>query len=344
MRTLLTIGLLLVRSGLACQALFTGSPCTATVGTSSRNYSTVTACAGAIPVTLDANYVCSLYNDSTFTAFPNITGFTMGSYSITVTAAAGQSFQDQGSVRTNALKVDQTKGVAVIENVGYGSLFSVTPGAAIIISRIQFENTSTTSGGVVTYSGTAGSPNVIIHDCILMSNGAPPFNSAYNTNLYNSVVINMLATKSGVLCYWNCIVEGNTIMTPTTVGVSSGSGVSCLYSPNCTVTSNIIVGFSGSSTVNTAGDYNASDYASQLPGSHNTSLTYSASVPFANATTSSLDLRTTLATLTGKGAMVSGYGMDISGYTRASPPTPGAWELGATSTPRHRQVISGGGQ
>ena len=343
MRTLLTIGLLLVRSGLACQALFTGSPCTATVGTSSRNYSTITACAGAIPVTLDANYVCSLYNDSTFTAFPNITGFTMGSYSITVTAAAGQSFQDQGSVRTNALKVDQTKGVAVIENVGYGSLFSVTPGAAIIISRIQFENTSP-SGGVVSAIGTAGSPNVIIHDCILMSNGASPFYSTYNTNLYNSVVINMLASQSGVACYYNCIVEGNTIMTPTTVGVSSGSGVSCLYSPNCTVTSNIIVGFSGSSTVNTAGDYNASDYASQLPGSHNTSLTYSASVPFANAITSSLDLRTTLATLTGKGAMVSGYGMDISGYTRASPPTPGAWELGATSTPRHRQVISGGGQ
>src|ERR1017187_9110968 len=106
--------LLLVQCAWGCATGFSGTPCTATVGTASRNFTTPTACIANIPANLVADgnsYVCALYNDAEFTAGFTINGFTTNStHTITVTAASGHSFQDNAGVRTNALRYNQVNG------------------------------------------------------------------------------------------------------------------------------------------------------------------------------------------------------------------------------------------
>src|SRR5690242_21166626 len=93
---------------------------TSSIGTGGgRTYSTIQAWENALPGTLSANEIGECYNDSEFAPASqiDISGTTPGSFRITLTAAATQSFSDAGS--GVALKYNQSNGVAIrISNYG----------------------------------------------------------------------------------------------------------------------------------------------------------------------------------------------------------------------------------
>lgn len=93
---------------------------TNSIGSSGRDYSTLASWAASLPANLvtDGNsYVGECYADSEFSG--NVTLLTLSghttdaTHTITLTTAAGQSFRDNASVRSNALNYNSANGVAI---------------------------------------------------------------------------------------------------------------------------------------------------------------------------------------------------------------------------------------
>src|SRR5215472_13375284 len=86
-----------------------------------RDYSTIAAWFAALPanlVTDGNNQEGDCYNDSEFFSNSDHIAFFTGhttdsSHIITLTTGAGQSFRDNASVQTNALRYNQSNGVAL---------------------------------------------------------------------------------------------------------------------------------------------------------------------------------------------------------------------------------------
>ena len=130
---------------------------TNSIGTSGRDYSTIQAWEDALPANLvtDGNsYIGECYNDSEFTAGAAFSSTTSATYSITLTAAAGHSFQDHVNMRTNPLRYDQTKGVGVRATNTYFNMFSGTS-TNININRLQCK-TTLPNATRITYIFTGG--------------------------------------------------------------------------------------------------------------------------------------------------------------------------------------------
>jgi hypothetical protein len=93
---------------------------TKSIGTSSRDYSTLAAWAASLPANLvtDGNsYVGECYKDSEFfgsTTLLTLAGHTTdATHTITLTTGAGQSFRDNANIQTNGLRYNAANGVAI---------------------------------------------------------------------------------------------------------------------------------------------------------------------------------------------------------------------------------------
>jgi hypothetical protein len=99
---------------------------TSSIGTSSRDYSTLQAWEDAAPadlVAVDQIWRGECYNDSEFTVAGTVLTLSGSTSDATrykhLTTAAGQSFRDNASVQTNALRYNASNGVGIRHTGGY---------------------------------------------------------------------------------------------------------------------------------------------------------------------------------------------------------------------------------
>jgi hypothetical protein len=255
-----------------------------TIGTSGRDYSTLQAWEDAIPATPTGGYEGHCYNDSQFTAALRIDGHTTSAANyILLTAAAGQSFQDHASVRTNPLIFDATKGVSVAANPGGATTLVYVNNNHSRVSRMQIRRTGVSYGAHV-LEFAAGHLQGEIKDCIIHKQGS---STATAVAIRSSTAINLLIYDTGAtatnsaLSLSNAGTGGGTAINCTVVrsGATGGTGITAAYSGN-NVRNCAVFGFttafggSGSFSSSPSSGYNATDAAS-APGSNNqTSKTY----------------------------------------------------------------------
>lgn len=248
------------------------------IGTSSRDYSTLQAWEDDIPFTPYGGYIGECYNDSEFTAGVEIAGHATSSGNfITLTAAAGESFMDDPSAASNPLYYDQSKGVGI--SVGYAvNGYVLASGFAedvhLTIERLQARLTAGLSSIVLTTSAF-NSPNFLVRNCI--------FEHAFNDGFDTGCVF----TRGGV--YTNCLFVASvetdgyivqaqsgtaTLVNCTFVCVPGSSG-SAMYVPSgggggITLVGCAVFGYASiEDGTPITGDYCATDLASGFTGTGN---------------------------------------------------------------------------
>lgn len=316
---------------------------THSIGTSSRDYSTIQAWEDACPanlVTSDEIWKGECYNDSEFGGSGinvcNFSGTTTDtSRYYWLTCAAGQSFADNASVLTDPLRYDQSKGVGLRVTGSYGS-FLVAEGSGgpggdsgcnVLIERLQCFYDSNGNTSVL-----FGGGEVTIRGCIIESSQTSQRLSDWNyPPAYENCLIVARATRTTVWC------PGPQEMHNCTLVCSAASPSSTLFGYNygyATAVNCAIFGFttpfSGTlASYPAATDYNACDVAtSSMPGTHNVgSLTFANQ--FTDVSDSTRDFRVKSGNSLAAGNPDSTHtgGVDIAFQTRSgTTPTIGAWE------------------
>ncbi|MEK9721993.1 MAG: hypothetical protein VW405_00735, partial [Rhodospirillaceae bacterium] len=124
---------------------------TSTIGTSSRNYSTISAWEADSPTDLTSStdtWEGECYNDSEFSEAVVFSGVVAdATYYTRLSAATGHSFQDHASKDTDPQLYSTTYGVALSNN---GTPITLTNSDFTVVERIQVKNVY--SGG---YTGQA---------------------------------------------------------------------------------------------------------------------------------------------------------------------------------------------
>lgn len=311
---------------------------TKTIGTSSRDYSTLQAWADALPanlVTADQEWIGECYNDSEFLkttsgTFLSITGHTTdATRDIILRCATGQSFRDNASVNTNPLKYDQSKGVGIQITADYSTLISIL-NDYVTLDGLQIKNTKGGTDCVLMSGVYAGRT---VKNCIVDNSGNG--GSKHGVYMYSSTssTFNTVCIQRGTS---NAFYLGDggkarycTAIKPSD-GFAAGSGFAGAYNNSLALSCASFgfgTGFDSNYTDASCG-YNGTDKAS-APGSNNkTSITYNSTSPFVSGTGTTLDATPIGGTnLAANGFYDASYATDIKKYTRANPPTIGCWEI-----------------
>ncbi len=313
-----------------------------TIGTGG-DYSTIQAWEDAVLATLLGNEEGQCFNQefsSNTTSVPLLDlsahDTTLGT--LTLTAAAGASFQDNASVRSNGLRYNASNGAA-LKNTGFYAATIYISGDIdrLIISKLQITATNAVGAGglALNTTGNSGSHHKF-KDLILESAKGPcRVSSGSGGRLDNCVFVERSSSNNAVwLVFGGMTVNGCTVVRPSS-NSPAGTGIDTYTSSPLLkdtaifgFTTAVGSGFSGSSS------NNATDQSSGLPGSSNQhSVTYSATTPFVQAdATGNLDFRLAndANALINNGVKDATNGpADISGTTRADPCEIGVWELAA---------------
>lgn len=243
------------------------------IGTNSRDYSTLQSWEDACPANLvsaDQIWKGECYNDSEFTAGVTISGQTTDSTRyVWLTAAAGHSFKDHANVRTNALAYNVSNGVGVHWDAsGNGSTVDVTA-AHTRIDRLQIKRSG---GGNYSVTRAAALLQSRIDSCIVDFSVAT--NGVFRYALYlnnavasNCVVVCRNETRGIYLSEASSAINCTVIaITVSNLGVTAAySGTAGLGLRNCA-----LFGFSTApdGTFDADSDYNATDLSSGLPGAN----------------------------------------------------------------------------
>lgn len=316
------------------------------IGTTGRDYSTLQAWEDACPanlVTADQIWQGECYNDSEFTAGVTISGVTVDATRyVVLKCASGQSFQDHSSVRSNALKYDQSKGVGIK---------CTTSLSYVVYANQQYTQIHglQISTGATTDSRCAKlASNCLIKDCYMVKSGTM-LNSILHL-LGSDTVVNCVMQLSGGAAIQldgsaNKLL-GCTLVTPSDI-TPGGNGYAFYgdFATNTILQSCAIFNFYAltySGTYDTTNSKNnATNFSTGLPGSNNKhSVSWSQTTPFMDADKDSLDVRAIASTdLAGNGYLDSTLGpKDISKTSRAASPTIGAWELSSSYVARRRMT------
>lgn len=304
-----------------------------------RDYSTLAAWASYVnALALSAPEVGECYNDSEFTTSTQIAigGWTGGSSTNTVTLQchAGQSFRDNASVQTNALRYNQSNGVGLSSTLSYDWSIKLTT-AFTIVDGLQVKTTGNSNGSI--WSNT---DNQTVQNCILQ--GSLQNSSSFMLRMetgsssvgQNCAVLVTSANGGGVICRSGSFAREMTI-----VNSAGGSHTGFQLSYSSPIIQNVAVyGFTTdyTGTASASSSNNATDKGSfggtNFGGSGQTSITSS---EWQNLTAGSEDLRLASGStkLKDNGA-TAGPSTDIAGTSRpqGSAYDIGAWEL----------VVSGG--
>lgn len=320
---------------------------TKSIGTSSRDYSTLQSWEDASPanlVTADQVWKGECYNDSEFTGAATlltISGQTVDATRyVWLTTATGQSFRDNANVQTNALRYNQSNGVGILSNNTTRTAVISISTQYTVIEKLQVKTTA--SGYAGSWPVTVGAANVTLKNCIFED----------TDTAYNGYVVSA-GQQSGFLMV-NCLVKGHAqsnngaangviafkfgeIVNCTialTGTISSGNGLTggSYDSGMGTVTNGAVFGFTGfrSGTLGTFVTC-ATDLAS-APSGVATSKTYSSQ--FENVTNGTHDYRAKSGGyLLDSGTTDSRASPDIAGTTRPSGSAYdiGCWELVSAS-------------
>lgn len=332
---------------------------TKSIGTASRDYSTIQAWEDALPANLvtDGNaQVGECYNDAEFaiasgtTSAVVISGQTTDTTNnITLKCATGQSFRDNANVQTNDLKYNQTNGVAIRKTNNYVYVISATSNN-INLHGLQIKHSGTTA---TTTTAVASGTNFKMEFCIL--EGAPADASTRfcgvdvrNTGaiLRNNLIISTSANASGCINYNQSantiVIVNNTLVRCSDKSASTSVCIRVNYgtSANGTIKNNAIFGWSAISTsgkdaVWGTASNNASDLAISFGTSNQASLTYTDQFA-ANGTVSTTQDWKPVSTgsLDENGVTDSTHGpIDIAGTSRPSGSAYdiGCWELVAAA-------------
>jgi hypothetical protein len=253
---------------------------TNTIGTNSREYSTIQAWVDAVPNDVVASgniYIGECYNDSEFTGTVDFSGFTTGSSNtITLKCAAGQSFRDHGSVQTNGLRYNQSNGVGISVATGYTNIISIASNY-ITLDGLQVRSTATLGqSGAVTISGIV---DFVVYQNSIFENSSGftirnYSNSGSPTASYvrNCLVVNKHATSEGLQAQNGIGVYYCTIVRPSNI-TPGGTGITTTYA-DPTVTNTAIFGFTTLESGGLTGNNNCSDLAIGFGTSNQASKTY----------------------------------------------------------------------
>lgn len=286
---------------------------------------------------LVAPEVGEMDNDSQFTPSATVTvgGWTGGSSTNTVTlkCAAGQSFRDNASVQSNALRYNQSNGVGVLSSQTYADCFQFTT-QWTIIDGIQWKGPTNSQQNLLNMSAA----NCTIQNYVIEGRGR-------NGNFYALNFTGPGTNQNGAVIVTNTTGSGvNTGGGPTVTDVSivssnasTGTGFKTAYTPTPVVTNVAVSGFTTdySGTANASSANNATDKGAfggtNFGGSGQVSLV--GATEWQSVTNGSEDLRlnTTSAKLKNNGA-TTGPSVDIAGSTRTAPYDIGCWELVASNS------------
>lgn len=311
---------------------------TKSIGTSSRDYSTLQAWDDSLPANLvtDGNsYVGECYNDSEFGEMLTMQSNTTNStYTITLKCAAGQSFRDHANVQTNALRYNSSYGVGNKRTASYATAIRVQGIANITVSGLQFSCTHSTSGTHSTNAG--GSTDAPLFENCIFESGSTPFSSQQKPTLRNCLLVSTVSANHGFYWYYQTpTLENCTIVKSTTAGgtaLKSHTGSGSVTVKNCAM-----FGFTTLISGTGSGNNNASDLAIGFGTSNQASKTYANQF---QSTTTDYRLKSG-ADCVDNGATISAASPDIAGTSRpqGSAYDIGCWELvsagGASNAPRY---------
>lgn len=322
---------------------------TKTVGTTGRQYSTFQTAFASCPsnfVTDGNSYVLSGYNDSEFTSSGVVldtSGITTNTtHTLTIQAASGQSWSDNASVQTNAVKYNASNGVALRTTGSYNSCV-IAGSLNVSWIGLQFQAASNTYVFDNDISGSA-TTDQFVTSCIIYQ-GSGTFGTAtplrYRCGLMtNSWVIKRISgSGSGIQCdyassnlrFANVIVVRHSDATAAGNAFNSSSNVTNIE--NC-----MAFGFTAFANDNTkfSGSNNCSDVAIGFGTSNQASKTY------ANQFVSSLAASADFKIKTGSDAVNNGAtdttdiptAVDAVGTSRPQGTAwcIGAWELKSAGT------------
>ncbi len=319
------------------------------IGTNSRDYSTLQAWEDAKPanlVTADQVWKGEVYNDSEFAGKLVISGSTTSATCyVWLTAAAGHGIADHANRLTNQLKYDQTKGAGINFNSAYEAILDVRDNYTKI-ERLQFKSTGVfTNYNAAVVIGVTDGSNITINNCLFEYTGALHGIRCHGNNhtIANSLIIMSGATFNAgshavIIVYaTGGAFVNNTIVRPSDRSANGNGITRSGGSTNILVQNNAVFGFTtafngwGSGTAAGTG-YNACNDAS-APGTNNQqSLTYTSQ--FEGTTSGAMDFRaksgSALASNATRNATYTSD-VDIVATARStSTPSIGAWEFGGT--------------
>lgn len=327
---------------------------TKSIGTSSRDYSTLQSWEDACPanlVTDDKIWKGECYNDSEFSgAAPLlvISGQTVDSTRyVWLTTAAGQSFRDNANVQTNALRYNQSNGVGIKGTTNRDKTIDVQS-QYTLIENLQLINTATGYAGG--WAISLSTSNITVQNCILED-----VDSAYG-----GYVVNMGAQSGCKLI--NCLIkahaQSNNANGQGVIGFKFGEILNCTIVRTGTISAGAaMTGGSYDSGMGTATNcavfgfttfrsgtlgtfVNCMTDLASAPSGVTTSKTYSSQ--FENITHGTHDYRVKSgADLIDAGTTDSRASPDIAGTTRPSGSAYdiGAWEYVSAGTPANRNNL-----
>lgn len=301
------------------------------IGATGRDYATIQAFFDAVPdlVAADQIWEGQIYPDSGNTISGNfsVTKTTDATRFIRLRPAAGYSFSDNASVRTNALRINASNGILLTPSTTNPI---ITHNCYIELQGLQLENTTTAH----TCFGNGG--RITFDRCIARAPSSSVWVGVTSTgHVYtkNSVfIIGYLYTEG--------TINASVFDSSTFIGNPSGAMIAMVYNPapeirNCA--------FFGSTTPITAPSFNGSPNGNNCAASATTlpvgGLTSQVSADQLEsfATDSTADIRLKAGNTIGAAGVYNASVLtDISGTTRdTSTPSVGAWEYvasGATAS------------
>lgn len=302
---------------------------TKTIGTSSRDFSTIAAWAAALPANLvtDGNsYVGQCFNDAEFAVTSTITingNTTDATHTIQLTTGAGQSFRDNAGAQTNALRYNQANGVGIRKTNNYNQTLT-TDADFITFTGLQIATTGGNSPNGLTTTNATG--HQIVDFCIVEnvsgSNTASCVVKGSSAKIRNSLVVVRgnstgagLALLSGAGAY-NCTVVRT--------GTAGDTGVSSAYASSV-VENCALFGFTTASSGTITGSGNITDQASGPGTSPLVSKTYANQFQNTSDATRDFRLKAGADCLDAGTTDSTNAANDIVGTTR---PQGGAYDIG----------------
>jgi len=257
---------------------------THTIGTASRDYSTIQAWIDAAPATLVAEWRGQCYNDSEFlvtAAFIVLGSFTGHTTDATnrfiLECATGQSFRDNASVQTNALRYNVSNGVAGRATGNYSHTIVVAD-SHVTVSGLQLSATDTANyGQAIAANGAVN--DIQASNCILEGSGP-----AFAVYMYDGAALGISTIKNCLIIAHNAAAGGLrlgntsnayfcTIISPSNVA-STNNGILKQYAAG-TIENCAVFGFTGFADAGAwGGSNNASDNTIAFGSANQASKTY----------------------------------------------------------------------
>lgn len=260
-----------------------------------------------------------------------------------LTAAAGESFVDDASLKTNGpLDVNFTNYAGLKSTATYTACVWQASGSIdyFRLNRLILETTQA-NGSPCIQMISGSSDHWTVTQCILKTAQSPSEIYGTSTVIRNSVFINTGSSGDGVWLRASSSLHANTIMRVSNQ-TPAGQGISVRNYSTCGFTSNAVFGYStpaatngGASNFGTC-SHNVTDAASGLPGSNNVhGVSFTSTTPFVQGSNTSTDTRSVAGTSLAAAGLLDGTNApnDIFGTARSSTPYAGAFEASPPPNP-----------